>query len=258
MISLPLAAFIFTVLLISIGILHFRMQKLSALTKDLEKTLTDSNRELTSMETLNTEFLNRIGDAFNVPLKAIEQSSRELAIQETNLSPETISNLKNLSDEVRSLIRILNVIEDISSIKESSDSNTSPKMVKIQLDELVSEIAMDMSEIVADKMVSFSLSICGSVIVYGIEEQLSEAISLILKEALKNSTSGSILDVELRAQRNIEFEASWNNTAADSFETEILAAGFIRLIASSHGGWLNIDIENGHITLVLPRKGETK
>ncbi len=107
-------------------------------------------------------------------------------------------------------------------------------------------------------MVSFSLSICGSVIVYGIKEQLSEAISLILKEALKNSASGSILDVELRAQRNIEFEASWNHTAMDSFESEILAAGFIRLIASSHGGWLNIDIENGHITLVLPRKGEIK
>jgi len=126
----------------------------------------------------------------------------------------------------------------------------------VQMDEIVSEAAMNISENAADKLVSLSVAICGSVQVVGKNTQLMETVSSILRESLKRADSGTVMTVELRVANNMELETGWNSTAQQpSEEKDLLGAGFIRLVASSHGGWLNADMENRRITLILPLAG---
>ncbi|MCD4706848.1 MAG: hypothetical protein K8S62_03830 [Candidatus Sabulitectum sp.] len=252
---LPLAAGIFTILIISIGIIHYRLEKRIRTVKKLEKLLADSSRELASLEVLKSRFLSRIGDVLATPLKAIEASSRRLISVDAGIPDDIFNDLQNLSDEVRSLIRIMSVFEEISAKETDMPAGTEI----VQMDEIVSEAAMDISEDAADKLVSLSVAICGTVEVAGRKSQLSETVSSILREALKKADSGTLMSVELRIENNMEMETSWTSVRQQaSEEQDLLGAGFIRLVASSHGGWLSADMENRRITLILPLAGENQ
>jgi len=255
---LPLAAGIFTILVISIGIIHYQLEKRIRTVKRLEKLLADSNRELASLEILKSRFLTRIGDVLANPLKAIEASSHRLAFMDAGIPDDILNDLTTLSDEVRSLIRILGVFEEISKDDESiRETEGSAGTEIVQMDEIVSEVAMDISENAAEKLVSLSVAICGSVNVTGNTAQLYETVSSILRETLKRADPGTLMSVELRVQNNMELETRWESANQELPEDQdLLGAGFIRLVASSHGGWLSVDMEYGRITLILPLAGE--
>ncbi len=253
-----IAAGIFTVLMVTIGIIHYRLEKRIRTVKKLEKLLADSSRELTSLEILKSQFLSRIGDVLVVPLKAIEVSSNKLIGADNDIPVNVVNDLQNLSDEVRSLIRILGVFEEIS-VKDDDSTRETGSRIKteiVQMDDIVSEAAMEISENAADKLVSLSVAICGNVQVAGKKTQLMETVSSIFREALKRADSGTVMTVELRVENNMELETTWKFTLQNtSEEKDLPGAGFIRLVASSHGGWLNADMEHGRITLILPMAG---
>lgn len=256
---LAVAAGIFAILVISIGIIHCRLEKRIRTVKKLEKLLSDSSRELASLEILKSRFLSRIGDVLAAPLKAIEASSHRLTSVDAGIPDDILSDLAMLSDQVRSLIRILGVFEEISMKDDDSiqEAGVPAGTEIVQMDEIVSEIAMDISENAADKLVSLSVAICGSVNVAGNKSQLYETVSSILRETLRRADSGTVMSVELKVQGNMELETCWESAKQQLPEDQdLLGAGFIRLVASSHGGWLSVNMEYGRITLILPLAGE--
>ena len=258
---LPLAAGIFTILVISMGIMYFELSKRKETTNRLEKLLKDSRRELASLEILESRFLNRIGDVLAIPLKTIESSSTCLSIAEGGIPDNIRSDLHELSEEVKSLIRILSVFKDISTANdESAMGKDSVNQVDIvQMDDIVSTAAMEISEEATDKQVSLSVTICGSVKVAGKEAQLAEAVSSILREALKSADPATLMTVELRIETNMELKVGWNCAEQQlSEEPHLLGAGFVRLVASAHGGWLNVEMEHRQITLILPVAGDNQ
>ncbi len=249
---LPIAALIFTILILSIGIIHYRLDKRIRTVRKLEKLLADSSRELASLEILKSEFLGRIGEVLITPLKAIEASSSRLTATGSDISKKTLNDLNDLSDEVRSLIRILGVFEELSTEEEGS-----LEAEAVEIDDIVSEIAMNISEDAANKMISLSVAICGTVIVSGNKAQLYETVSSILRIALKFAEPGTVMTIQLQVENNIEFIVSWDTKKQQTSEDQdLLGLGFVRLVASSHGGWLSEDTANGHITLILPIAGE--
>ncbi len=257
MIPLPIAAGVFTLLIIVIGIMCANLERKIETVKRLEKLLLDSTRELASLEILKSSFLNRIGDVLSTPLKTIDYSSKKITSLYTDLPEEVLHDLSNLSDELHSLIRILGVFEDFSTNDNNDVVQTNTSLLSISMDEIVSEASMTISEPAADKMVSLSVAICGSVVVHGREAQLTEAVSSILREALKNADPGTVLGIDLNTEENMELQVSWSSEEGEIKEEEnLLGAGFIRLVASSHGGWLNVDMKNKSITLILPLAGD--
>jgi K+-sensing histidine kinase KdpD len=257
MIPLPFAAGVFTLLTICIGIIHLRLERRVRAVKHLEKLLADSNREVASLEMLKSSVLSRIGDVLATPLKVIESSSERLANAESGLSDSILSDLNRLTEEVHSLIRILNVFEEITSKEDDPGDGAETLLHAVRMDEIVSEAAMELSEPAADKMVSLSVSICGSVEVMGRNLQLTEAVTSMLWETLKRADPGTVMSIELRAPGNMELEAGWvNEGKAVTEEENLLATGLTKLIASSHGGWVSEDFESGRITLILPLAGE--
>jgi len=257
MISLPFSAGIFTLLLICIGIIHFRLEQKARTVRQLEKLLSDSNREVASLEMLKSRVLGRIGDVLAAPLKIIENSSERLTNAEAGLSDSILFDLNRLTDEVHSLIRILNVFEEISSGEDDHGYHAETLSQTVRMDEIVSEAAMDISEPAADKMVSLSVSICGNVEVKGRNSQLTEAVTSMLRETLKRAKPGTVMSLELRVRGNMELEAGWiSEEKAVPGEENLLGTGLTRLIASSHAGWVSEDFENGRITLILPLAGE--
>jgi hypothetical protein len=258
---LPIAAGIFTVLIVVIGVVYHRYEKQTGVVKNLEKLLADSSRELASMEILKSRFLSRIGDVLLSPLKAIEASSKRLTSIDAGTPGNAVTDLQKLSEEVRSLIRVMSVFEEISDAGEDPEEKSSSEknFEVVQIDDIVSEAAMNISEDAAVKLVSLSVSICGSVKVSGKRSQLWESVSLIFRETLKRSDPGTVMSIELRVENNMELECVWESTKnLLREERDLPGAGFIRLVASSHGGWLNADIEHGSITLVLPVIGENR
>lgn len=258
---LSLAAGLFTVLIISIGVIYYRLDKRVRTVKKLEKLLKDSSHELASLEILKSRFLSRIGDVLRTPLQTIKASSDSLISVDAGIPENILNDLQNLSDEVKSLIRIMGVFEEISAKDDDSAEETDSHIEAeiVQMDDIVSEAAMNISEGAAVKMVSLSVAICGSVEVAGKKTQLFETVSSILREALKRADPGTVMNVELRVENNMEFETSWNCSEQQiSEEQDLLGAGFIRLVASSHGGWLSVDKEHGRITLILPLAGENR
>jgi len=259
---LSLAAAIFTVLIAGMGIVYYRYEKQAGIIKKLEKMLADSSRELASMEILKSRFLGRIGDVLLFPLKKIETSSKRLTSVDAGLPESILEDLRNLSEEVRSLIRIMSVFEEISS---DDDDNSGEFLRKketepVHMDDVVSEAAMNIAEDAAAKLVSMSVAICGSVYVSGRKAQLSETVSSVFRETLKKADPGTVMSIELRVDNNMELESRWESKEhyEVSEEQDLPGAGFIRLVASSHGGWLNVDIEHGSITLILPIAGENR
>ncbi|MCK5785509.1 MAG: hypothetical protein KAH54_03005 [Candidatus Sabulitectum sp.] len=266
---LPIAAGIFTILIIFSGIVLYRLEKRTKAMKRLEKLLADSSRELASLETLKSHFLIRIGDVLSTPLRTIEASSTKLTKVDADIPEDVRNDIQILSDEVRSLIRILGVFEDISAAEMDPDTKTGggadrPGEEKtmngveiVQMDDLVSEAAMDISEDAADKMVSLSVAICDEAEVLGKRSQLFETVLAILRESLKRADPSTVMTVDLKIENNIELEICWDSSRQQVLEEQdLLGAGFIRLVASSHGGWLNTDMEHGSISLILPFAGE--
>ncbi len=259
---ISLAAAIFTVLITGMGIVYYRYEKQAGIIKKLEKLLADSSRELASMEILKSRFLSRIGDVLLSPLKKIETSSKRLASVDTGIPESILYDLRNLSEEVRSLIRIMSVFEEISSggDDKSVESLRAMGAETVHMDDIVSEAAMSIAEDAAAKLVSMSVAICGSVNVSGRKAQLYETVSSIFREILKKADPGTVMNIELRVDNNMELESKWESKEHHevSEEQDLPGAGFIRLVASSHGGWLNVDIEHGSITLILPIAGENR
>lgn len=257
MIPLPIAAGVFTLLVILIGIVCANLERKTKTVERLEKLLVDSTRELTSLEILKSSFLNRIGDVLSSPLKTIDYSSKKIANLYADLPEEVLHDLSNLSDELHSLIRILGVFEDFSTNDNNDAAKTSTSSLSVSMDEIVSEASMTISEPAADKMVSLAVAICGNVIIHGRESQLTEAVSSILREALKNADPGTLMRINLTTEENMELQVCWNSGESETKkEANLLRAGFIRLVASSHGGWLNVDLKNRSITLILPLAGD--
>lgn len=257
MIPLPIAAGVFTLIVILIGIMCANLERKTKTVKRLEKLLVDSTRELASLEILKSSFLNRIGDVLSSPLKTIDYSSNKIANLYTDLPEEVLHDLSNLSDELHSLIRILGVFEDFSTNDNNDVTKTDTSLQSISMDEIVSEASMTISEPAANKMVSLAVAICGSVTIHGRESQLTEAVSSIFREALKNADSGTVMSIDLTSEENMELQVSWSSGESDAKNEEnLLGAGFIRLVASSHGGWLNVDMKNRSITLILPLAGD--
>lgn len=247
-------------MIIVIGILHSRYEKQTKKLRQLEGLLADSNKELVSLEILKSRFLIRIGDVLSVPLKAIEASSRRLTSADSGVSENLLKDLQDLYEEVRSLIRIMSVFEEITTNNktlEEPDFDADAQVV--QMDEIVSEVAMGISDDATDKLVSLSVAICGTVEVFGRRTQLFEIVSSILREALKRAESGSVLIVNLTTEQNMELETIWHSDKKPATEEQdLLGAGFIRLVASSHGGWLTVDKEHGFMKLTLPLAGENE
>lgn len=257
MISLQLAAGIFTLLIIFIGVIHWRMELKIRRIGKLERNLADARRELQSMEMLKSRFLGRIGDVLAEPLKAIEVTSDKLGHENPGLPDNVLSDLARLSDEVHSLVRILTVFEQISRNETEESSEVSPGDDLIRIDELVSEAAMEIADTAADRMVSISVNICGSVEIRGRTGQIAEAVSSLLQETLRRSDENTVLTVELRVSRNIELEINWTGEERPGTGDEnLLGTGLTRLIASSHGGWVSEDWNEGRITLILPKAGD--
>ncbi len=259
---LSLAAAIFTVLIAGIGVIYYRYEKKAGIIRKLEKQLADSSRELASMEVLKSRFLSRIGEVLLSPLKTIETSAKRLTGVDDGIPDSILDDLRNLSEEVRSLIRIMSVFEEISSIEDdkSEESLRIKGTESVQMDDIVSEAAMNIAEDAAVKLVSLSVAICGSVRIAGREAQLSEIVSSIFRETLKRADPGTVMGIELRVDNNMELESKWESKEHRQVpeEQDLLGAGFIRLVASSHGGWLNVDIEHGSITLILPIAGDNR
>jgi len=259
MIPLPIAAGIFTLLVIVIGIMCAKLERKTKTVQRLEKLLVDSTRELASLEILKSSFLNRIGDVLSTPLKTIDYSSKKIANLYTDLPSEVLHDLSNLSDELHSLIRILGVFEDFSTSDNNDVAKTDTSLLSVSMDEIVSEASMTISEPAANKMVSLAVAICGSVIIHGRESQLTEAVSSILREALKNADPGTVMGINLTTEENMELQVSWSSMKSETKNKEnLLGAGFIRLVASSHGGWLNVDMNNRSVTLILPLAGDNQ
>ncbi len=257
--SLPFAAGIITILIICFGIFYSRFQKKEEKVEKLEKLLEDANRELASLELLKSHFLTRVGDVLASPLKTIEASSTRLSSLDSGIPEDIQMDLNDLSCEVRSLIRIMGVFEEISSSSSATgqESNNHSEMEIVQMDDIVSEAAMEISEAAADKQVSLSVGICGRVDISGKKVQLVEMVSSIFREALKRAAPGTVLSVELRIENNMQLETGWSgDDPLPLAEKDILGAGFIRLVASAHGGWLSVNMENESITLILPVAGE--
>lgn len=262
--SLPFAAGIITILIISFGVFYSRLQRREEKVEKLEKLLEDANRELASFELLKSHFLSRIGDVLASPLKTIETSSNRLSSLDSGIPEEIQADLNDLSAEVRSLIRIMSVLEDISNSSDAdgqeSDNHTEMEMEMeiVHMDDIVSEAAMEISDAAADKQVSLSVGICGRVDIPGKKAQLVETVSSIFREALKRAAPGTVLSVELRIEKNMQLETGWSGDTSSlpQAEEDILGAGFVRLVASAHKGWLSVNMENESITLILPVAGE--
>ncbi len=259
--SLPIAAGIFTILIICYGVMHYRLEKKERKVKELEGLLENVNRELASLELLESHFLYRIGDVLASPLKTIEASSTRLSNMESGVPEEIQADLKDLVGEVRSLIRIMSVFEEIAESTDSSSKESNHHsgidMEIVQMDDIVSEAAMDISETAAEKLVSLSVGICGRVDVSGKKTQLAETVSSIFREALKRASPGTVLSVEMKIEKNMQLETRWSSDDSQpQAEEDILGVGFIRLVASAHGGWLNVNMERESITLILPVAGE--
>ncbi|MEA3266871.1 MAG: hypothetical protein U9P42_08000, partial [Candidatus Fermentibacteria bacterium] len=200
--SLPFAAGVVTILILCFGVFYGRFQKKEKKVKKLEKLLEDTNRELASLELLKSHFLSRIGDVLASPLKTIEASSTRLSSLDSGIPREIQADLNDLSSEVRSLIRIMGVLEDITDSSGASgdegDHRSETDMELVHMDDIVSEAAMEISEAAGDKQVSLSVGICGRVDIPGKKAQLAETVSSIFREALKRAAPGSVLSVELR------------------------------------------------------------
>lgn len=257
MISIQVAAAFLTLFLVSAGILHIRMLQKNKRMKTLEKLLADAGRELNSLEMLKSRFLGRIGDVLSEPLRAIENTSEKLGRENPNLPPDVLRDLSRLAEEVHALTRILTVFEEISR-DEGEDPSRS--MERIQLDDIVAEAAMNISEAASGMMVSVSVNICGPVSCTGSRNQLSEAVNSLLRETLRRAGESAVISMELRESRNIELEISWSSnvsgTDTGQKEENLLGTGLSRLIASAHGGWVSEDNNEGRITLILPKAGE--
>jgi len=261
MISLQLAAGIFTVLVFGIGLIHIKMEQKAGSVRKLEKLLEDARRELSSLELLKSRFLGRIADILAEPLKAIESTSNKLSKDNPGLPDGVLSDLERLSGDVHSLVRMLNVFEQISRNETDAQGEEKVEIREIlQLDEIVSEAAMDISEAASDAGVSLSVSICGAVQISGKGPQITEAVSSLLQETLRRSRAGTVMSIDLRVSRNIELEINWagnDSPAANAEKKEnLFGTGLTRLIASSHGGWVSEDQKGGRITLILPKAGE--
>ncbi|MCD6587692.1 MAG: hypothetical protein J7K88_03980 [Candidatus Fermentibacteraceae bacterium] len=259
---LSLAAAIFTVLIAGMGVIYYKYEKQTGIIKKMEKLLANSSRELASMELLKSRFLSRIGEVLLSPLKTIETAAKRLIGVDAGIPESILDDLQNLSEEVRSLIRIMSVFEEISSGEDdkSGEFLRAKRTERVQMDDIVSEAAMDIAEDAAVKLVSMSVAICGSVNVSGRKAQLSETVSSIFRETLKRADPGTVMGIELRVDNDMELESKWESKEHRqvSEEQDLLGAGFIRLVASSHGGWLNVDIEHGSITLILPIAGDNR
>ena len=259
--SLSFAAGIITILIICFGVFYSRFQRREEKVQKLEQLLEDANRELASLELLKSHFLSRIGDVLASPLKTIETSSTRLSSLDSGIPEEIQADLNDLSSEVRSLIRIMGVFEDITNSSgtagQESDHLSEMETEIVHMDDIVSEAAMEISEAAADKQVSLSVGICGRVDIPGKKAQLVETVSSIFREALKRSAPGTVLSVELRIEKNMQLETGWSGDATiPQVEDDILGAGFVRLVASAHKGWLSVNMENESITLILPVAGE--
>ncbi len=256
MIPLQLAAGIFTLLAVFIGIIQYRLEKYRNRTERLETLLADARRELGSMEKLKSRVLRRIGDVLSEPLNAIESASDNLQRENPSLPDQVLEDLKRLSEKVHTLVRILTVFEQIS--QENTEEKGIQKTEKVCLDDIVAEVAMDITDNASEKMVSLSVSIAGTAEVQGVASQLTEAVTSLLEESLKRAARGTVLFIELKLEQNTELEIRWtgNGEAESRIEETRLGTGLTRLIASSHGGWLSEDLEKEEIRLILPRSGE--
>ena len=259
MISIQFASAIFSLLVVFIGIIHWRMERKIKLIRKLEKSLADARRELQSMEALKSRFLGRIGDVLAEPLKAIGTTSDNLGHENPGLPDNVLKDLSRLSEEVHSLVRILTVFEQISKNDGMDQSENQIHAETIQLDELVSDAAMDISDTASDRMVSVSVNICGPVEASGNPSQMAEAIGSLLQETLKRASENTVLFIELRKSDNTELEINWTGERKPGTGDEnLLGTGLTRLIASSHGGWVSEDWDEGRITLILPAAGDNQ
>ena len=252
MISIQLASAIFALLVVFMGIIHWRMEQSTRQIRKMEKSLADARRELQSMEMLKSRFLGRIGDVLAEPLIAIERTSDKLGHENPGLPDDVLKDLSRLSEEVHSLVRILTVFEQISRNDGMEQPDNENTVEKIQLDVLVSDAAMDISDQASDRMVSVSVNLCGPVETAGNPSQMAEAVGSLLKETLKRA-------IELRESDNIELEINWTGERKPGTGDEnLLGTGLTRLIASSHGGWVSEDWEEGRIKLILPAAGDNQ
>ncbi len=257
MIPVQAAAAVLTLFLVATGILHMRMQQRKKRVKALEKLLSDAGRELNSLEMLKSRFLGRIGDVLSEPLRAIEATSEKLGRENPNLPPDILRDLIRLAEEVHALTRILTVFEEIS--RDEGEGSTQ-KTERVQLDDIVAEAAMNISEAASRRMVSVSVNTCGTVHCTGSRNQLTEAVNSLLRETLRRAGENAVISMELRETRNIELEICWSGsrtgTDAKQNDENLLGTGLTRLIASAHGGWVSEDNNEGRITLILPKAGE--
>lgn len=257
MISIQFASTIFALLVVSIGIIHWRMELKIRLIRKLEKSLTDARRELQAMEMLKSRFLGRIGDVLAEPLIAIGITSDNLGHENPGLPENVLKDLSRLSEEVHSLVRILTVFEQISKNDRADQTDDAIPAERIQLDVLVSNSAMEISDAASDRMVSVSVNICGPVEASGNPSQIAEAIGSLLQETLKRASENTVLSIELREPDNIELEINWTGERKPGTGNEnLLGTGLTRLIASSHGGWVSEDWDEGRIILILPAAGD--
>lgn len=260
MISLPLAAGIFTILILLMGAIHIKMEQKARSVNRLEKLLGDARRELNSLELLKSRYLARIADILAEPLKAIESTSNKLTRENYGFPEGVLKDLERLTGDVHALARMLSVFEQISGNAGEDQEEVFRAEETVHLDEIVSEAAMDISEAASDNSVSLSVSICGAVLTRGNSSQLREAVASMLEEALRRSARGTVMSIELRLSRNIEIEIGWSSD--DDYdqtlrsEDDHFGTGLTRLIASSHGGWVSEDQKEGRITLILPKAGD--
>jgi signal transduction histidine kinase len=258
-IPIQAAAAVVTVLIVMLGVVHTRMEKRIRTARRLEQMLSEANHELASLEMLKSRFLGRIGDVLAEPLKSIEASSACLSESGKGLPEEFREDLERLHGEVHSLVRILSVFEEIGHQEETGAGSSSRATANISLDGIVSEEAMALAEQAAEKSVSLSVSLCGDVTIAGNPEQMKEAVSSMLFETLRRTAPGGVVTVQLTDSETIQLQTGW--TAGENQpvpDENLLGTGLLRLIASSHGGWVSIDAEKRRMTLNLPPAGEGK
>jgi hypothetical protein len=95
--------------------------------------------------------------------------------------------------------------------------------------------------------------------VSGNSSQIAEAVLSLLNQTLKRSGENTVLSLELRESDNIELEIIWTGEhQPDAGDENLLGTGLSRLIASSHGGWVSEDLNEGRVTLILPKPGDGK
>jgi len=169
--------------------------------KKMESKLKDQNVELKKLNELKSEFLRKATHELKTPLTAIKGYTSLLLESSNNQSnSDVMSNLKNIHEGCNRLEHIIQNIIESSKLKSSK---IELKTTKENLSILIKSSIQELKEFSDSRNHSIELNIEENLFVYIDKEQIHEALTNLLRNAIIYTPPKGIITITTEIKNNL-------------------------------------------------------